>query len=256
MRKKRLKANLPTIEGFSHIKYQTPALSGLTARVYAAFIGKPKRIIDVYDLLYCRDKKKTPNTGRISEATSQLLQINYLDLYQTETSNWPLLASNLLPLEEMFGAKRVRINESDRKSLHQLLMPDYEQAERFAISEDEASGKIEFIPSPLKMQTYLNSLATMALISLSKQQQPEFKEERELLRRIRQRTYGVTEEKKTEAQQPLSPKEIASDLALKARVSIKGGEEPRNIFLLKLIHLSTYPEIAENIEEEVFSLFE
>lgn len=257
MARKRPLGKVPIIDGFERIKYQNLAHFGLAARVYSAYFGAPKRIIDVYNLLYCRGKQKPPSTGRISGATSQLVAMNYLDLYQVESSNWPLMASNLEPLYESFALKRSRIDDEDRKMLEAALIPTSEAAERFAITEEEANGKVDFVPSPIKLERYLNSSATLALLSLARQQQPDFKEERALLSRLKARTYGVADSQDEIAKEDISaPEAFAAELALKARAGLKGGDEPRFILLFKIIRLVHGQKEADRLEENVISLFE
>ncbi|HLC48753.1 MAG TPA: hypothetical protein VJI13_06775, partial [Candidatus Norongarragalinales archaeon] len=239
MTKRGLAAKIPKIEDFERIKYQNLTLSGLTARAYSAYFGTPKRIIDVFNTLYCRGKEKIPSTGRISIASSQLVSANYLDLYQVEGSNWPLMAANLSPLHEMFEMRRARLDEDEKRRLERALTPDYEAAERFGMTEEEARGKAEYVPSPIKIQRYLNSASTLALLSLAKQQAPEFKEEREMLRRIKERGLGQAERKEEVVEEDLgSISAFSMDLALKTRVAIKGGEEPRNILFFKIVRLN------------------
>ncbi|MFH1750846.1 MAG: hypothetical protein ABH863_04155 [Candidatus Micrarchaeota archaeon] len=257
MAKKRPSTALPKIEGFERIKYQGPALSGLSSRVYSSYMGKPRRIIDAYNLLYCRGKQKMPSTGRISNATRELLEANFLDLYQTEGSNWPLYSANLEPLFGLFQARKIRLDDKERKKLSKALVPDYESAERFGISEDEAQGKSEYVPSPLKMLRYLNSASMLALLSLARQQQPDFKEERELLSRIKSRTMGLTEKKDEIREEDLSTiGAFSDDLALKARVGLKSGEDPRSLLFFKLLRLEHEPTEADAIEAEILALFE
>ncbi|MFH0971989.1 MAG: hypothetical protein V1835_05495 [Candidatus Micrarchaeota archaeon] len=256
MPKSKAAAGIPKLAGFERIKYHGLTLTGLTSRVYSAYFGQPKRIIDAYNVLYCRGKEKPLSTGRISIATSQLVDANYLDLYQIESSNWPLLAANLLPLHELFEIRKVRLNDSDQKRLQASLVPNYEAAARFGITEEEASGKAEFVPSPFKIKAYLNSVATLALITLFKQQQPEFKEERELLRRIKAKTYGLADQKDEAAADFAKIENFSSDLVLNTRVSLKEGEEPANILLFKIARLIHEPAEVKKIEEEVIELFE
>jgi hypothetical protein len=248
-------SKLPKIEGFERIKYQDLAISGLPARVYSAYFGRPKRIIDAFKILYCRGKDRPSNTGRISMATTKLIEANYVDLYKIERSNWPLLCANLQPLYGLFIKKKIRTNEEDRKWLEKALIPNFEASERFGITEEEAIGSIEFVPSLMKITAHLNSAISMALLSLAKAQQPDFKEERELLRRIKARTVG-NEETGVLEMDISSVNAFADDLTLKTRVAIKGGEDPTNILFFKLVRLLHEKEHADKIEEDVFTLFE
>ncbi|MFH1257443.1 MAG: hypothetical protein V1658_00740, partial [Candidatus Micrarchaeota archaeon] len=244
------KAGVPKIEGFERVKYHGLVTSGLPARAYAAYFGKPKRIIDAYKILYMREKQTSANTGRISNITSQLVNANYLDLYKVESSNWPLLTSNLLPLFEQFELRKIRLNEGDRKTLQAALVPNFDSGLRFGINEEEAFGKEEFKPPILKMQTYLNSAASLALISLFKQGAPEFKEERELLRRIKEKAYGATGKAGEEEAFSIGDMaNFASDMVLKTRVGIKEGEAVRNLMLFKIIRFNHDELVVKKMEE-------
>ncbi len=249
------RARIPKIEGFERIKYQHLTLSGLTARAYSAYFGTPRRIIDAYSILYCRGQEKSVNTGRISNATTLLVNANYLDMFKVERSNWPLLCANLQPLYELFYQKGVKLDAEDRRRLFDALLGTPKAAERFGITDEEALGKAEFIPSPLKMQSYLNSASTFGLLSLYKQQQPQFKEEREMLRRIKQKAYGASSEEKEERANPAILENFSADLALNAKASLKTGDEPSEILLFKIIRLNHEKPIALKIEEEAASLF-
>lgn len=260
MAKKGVSAAIPKLEGFARVSYQSPAFSGLTARVYSAFFGEPRKIIDAYNILYCRGMQRTPSTGRISLSTSALIEAGYLDRYKIETSNWPLFSSNLLPLYEFFERRQVRLNDADRETLEAALIPDGDAAARFGISQEEAQGKEEFIPSPLKLTAHLNSALTHALLTLCKQQQPQFEAERKLLERIKKRAYGVSEKEREEGrlEKPdlRSLEAFSDDLVLKTRSSMKEGEEPRNILLFKLLRLLHAKDNAQIIEELFLSVLE
>ncbi|MBI5224756.1 hypothetical protein HY989_02710 [Candidatus Micrarchaeota archaeon] len=252
------RAGVPKIEGFERVKYHDLALGGLSARVYSAYFGRPKKIIDAFSILYGRGKPKG-NTGRISKATGMLLDANYLDLYKVEKSNWPLLHANLLPLYQMFEKRKARLNEGDRKIVESALIGTPEDAQRFAITADEAQGIVEFIPAPIKMQAYLNSAGTLALLALFKQQAPQFKEEMALLRRIKEKTYGlgkIAPEEMAESQNMGIMLNFVDDLVLKTRVGIKEGEDLKNLLIFKIAKLSHAPEVELNFEEQVEKLFQ
>ncbi|MEK6953647.1 MAG: hypothetical protein AABX01_01460 [Candidatus Micrarchaeota archaeon] len=261
MAKSKVNIGLPKIEGFERVKYHGLADYGLSARVYSAYFGRPKRILDAFNILYCRGREKTPSTGRISLISKQLVDANYLDLYKIERSNWPLMASNLNPLYEKFQLAKVRLNDADRGMLEKALIGDYEASLRFGISDDEAQGKEEFIPSTTKMQRHLNSVATLALLSLARQQQPDFKEERELLRRIKAKTYGASQKAldgagELQGEDIISIEGFAGSLALSTRVEMKEGEEPSNMLLFKIIRLMHMQKEAQAIEGAIVALFE
>lgn len=250
-------AGVPKLEAFDRIIYQNLTVSGLSARVYSAYFGSPKRIIDAFDLLYCRGKEKKPSTGRISNATHLLLKANCLDLFKIEKSNWPLLLANLEPLYFLFEEKKIRLLDRDKKTLQKALIGTPELSSRFGITTEEAQGQEEFIPSPLKMKTYLNSAATMALVDLFKQQAPDFKEERALLRRIKQKTQGIEDKQGGGAQSDIGDiANFSSDLALNTRVSIKEGEDASGILLFKILRLMHDLSQSSVIEAESFALFE
>ncbi|MEK6843374.1 MAG: hypothetical protein AABY04_02710 [Candidatus Micrarchaeota archaeon] len=258
MPKIKKRAGLPKIEGFERVKYHELALGGLCARVYSAYFGKPKRIIDAFSILYGRGKPKG-NTGRISKATEMLLDASYLDLYKVERSNWPLLHANLLPLYQMFDRKKARLNEEDRKIVESALIGNSQDAKRWEITAEEALGKVEFASAPMKMQYYLNSAGTLALLALFKQQAPQFKEEMALLRRIKEKTYGlgkVAPEEMAESQNMGIMQNFVDDIVLKTRVGIKEGEELKNLLIFKIAKLSHAPEVELNFEEQVEKLFQ
>ncbi|MFH1107226.1 MAG: hypothetical protein V1787_04995 [Candidatus Micrarchaeota archaeon] len=234
---------------------KSPAEEGVTAKVYAAYYGKWRKITDVYRDVYAGNAKDA-NTGRISECTRELLEAGLLESMK-QKERWPLYRASMSWLYGEFEGKKAPLNDSDRQALEKVLFPpeeDYKRGEVpwFGLSREEAEGKRPFVPTPQKIRDFLHASVAFTLFLLGNptaglpKQTVESSLER-IKRNLGMEYGGKAVRPAASAAQPQLEDEglakgpyahsFAAYLLLRYRTAARDHDDPRHTLLYKLVHV-------------------
>ncbi len=245
------------------------ALDGLSSRVYAAYYGKWRNISEVYSDLYCANSpEKKGNTGRISHTTKALAGAGYI-VAKSEGPGWCKWTATLLPIYLECHRKGVELSDAERGMLEEMLQCEGKTSaspvplgfagKNFGLTREEARGKEEFLPTPIKLKQFLHALAELSIMFVgNRQSQMTRGASDELLEAVKAALSGGqgknTPESKAIETSTLS--QIALRLAMISRTQLSNHELPEKVFLFKLLRLLHDAETAEEIENQVMAAYE
>ncbi len=245
------------------------ALDGLSSRAYAAYYGKWRGISEVYSDLYCANSpEKKGNTGRISHVTRALANAGYV-VAKKDGPGWCKWTATLLPIYLECHRKGVELSDSERGMLEEMLQCEGKTSaspvplgfagKNFGLAKEEARGKEEFLPTPIKLKQFLHALVELSIMFVgNRQSQMTRGASDELLEAVKAALSGSAGKNApaNKTAEPSTLSQIALRLAMISRTQLSGRELPEKIFLFKLLRLLHDDETAQEIENQVMAAYD
>jgi hypothetical protein len=244
--------------GFKDLHYKSTA-----TKVYAAFFGRWRRIIDAYRVVY---GKRRGNTGRISVVARKLAEAGFLVSKKTGRV-WPLWTASMKPFYDEFKSKQIKLTADDKNRIETMFFGNKKISASLALEEEETKGKKTFVPTLAKMRAFLDAVVMLALYYFGNREQHYSNEmNRVMLSVVKKRIESAKPEQKEKERGEIPPtveetfkpdteeKWIqfqAISIVLNARAELADFKKPKEILLFKLIQFLFEPHYAREIIEKV-----
>lgn len=228
----------------------------IVSRVYSSYVGKWRTVTEVYSRVYGKEEK---NTGRISVATKILGEVGFLR-FKKERGKKVFWRAGLEPLFKEFELRKISLFESEKRYLEQMLEFWSEEnsfaEDNFGSEIDELRKKKPFIPSLIKIKTFLSLVSGLSLFYFAEEMSSSTQSMKAVLNEMKKKLKYVGKEeregvkdKESKESTSISGKAIA--LMHYTRTQLENSIPSQDTLIYKIILSMNGKQVAEEIKKTI-----